>query len=180
MIDPRAGQITLAEYAAQWQAAQMHRPSTAEATESRLRRHVVPTFGHRPIGSLRPSEMRRGEALGLSVDRAVFLRRQLAVDRQLLKVAGAADAFGPRKTRASVRTVPVPDIVLEDLSRHLATFPAEPDSLLFVNARAGRGRTPASPRCGAPPPTGPASQTARASTTCATTRPRCSSPPAVR
>jgi hypothetical protein len=58
VIDPRAGQITLAEYAAQWQAAQMHRPSTAEATESQLRRHVLPTFGHRPIGSLRPSEIR--------------------------------------------------------------------------------------------------------------------------
>ncbi|MFP5321124.1 MAG: hypothetical protein ACLGIC_04675 [Acidimicrobiia bacterium] len=26
VIDPRAGQITLAEYAAQWHAAQMHRP----------------------------------------------------------------------------------------------------------------------------------------------------------
>src|SRR3546814_14421347 len=58
VIDPRAGQITLAEYAAQWQAAQMHRPSTTESTESRLRRHVLPTFGHRPIGSLRPSEVR--------------------------------------------------------------------------------------------------------------------------
>ncbi|HEU5085248.1 MAG TPA: tyrosine-type recombinase/integrase [Acidimicrobiales bacterium] len=219
VIDPRAGQITLAEYAAQWQAAQMHRPSTAEATESRLRRHVLPTFGQRPIGSLRPSEvrawvkglsgklapttveacyrllatilkaavddrllpsspcvrvrlpdkftgdvvpltveqvdavrgemperlraavtlaagvgLRRGEVLGLSVDRVDFLRRQLTVDRQLLKVTGSADAFGPPKTRASLRTVPVPDIVLEDLSRHLAKHPAEPD-LVFVNAR---------------------------------------------
>jgi integrase len=79
--------------------------------------------------------LRRGEALGLSVDRVDFLRRQLTVDRQLLKVAGSADAFGPPKTRASLRTVPVPDIVLEDLSRHLATYRAEPDSLLFVNAR---------------------------------------------
>jgi hypothetical protein len=58
VIDPRAGQITLAEYAGQWQAAQMYRPSTAEVTASRLRRHVLPTFGHRPIGSLRPSEIR--------------------------------------------------------------------------------------------------------------------------
>ena len=220
VIDPRAGQVTLAEYAAQWQVAQMNRRSTAEATESRLRRHVLPTFGHRPIGSLRPSEirawvkglsgklapstveacyrllatilkaavddrllpsspcvrvrlpdkfrgdvvplsvaqveavraempeclraavtlaagvgLRRGEALGLTVDRVDFLRRQLTVDRQLLKVAGSADVFGPPKTRASVRTVPVPDIVLEDLSRHLATYLAEPDSLVFVNAR---------------------------------------------
>ncbi|MFP5322918.1 MAG: tyrosine-type recombinase/integrase [Acidimicrobiia bacterium] len=197
-----------------------HRPSTAEVTASRLRRHVLPAFGHRPIGSLRPSEirawvkglsatlapstveacyrllatilkaavddrllpsspcvrvrlpdrftgdvvpltveqveavraevperlraavtvaagggLRRGEVLGLSLDRVDFLRRQLTVDRQLLKVAGSADAFGPPKTRASVRTVPVPDIVLEDLSGHLAAYPAEPDSLLFVNAR---------------------------------------------
>jgi hypothetical protein len=34
VIDPRAGRITLAEYAAHWQAAQMHRPSTAEVTHT--------------------------------------------------------------------------------------------------------------------------------------------------
>jgi integrase len=79
--------------------------------------------------------LRRGEVLGLSLDRVDFLRRQLTVDRQLLKVTGSADAFGPPKTRASLRTVPVPDIVLEDLSRHVAKHPSEPDGLVFVNAR---------------------------------------------
>ncbi len=219
-IDPGAGRISLRDYAEQWRVAQVHRPSTADVTRSRLHRHVLPAFGHRPIASILPSEVqawvkrlslamspatveacyrllatilrsavadrlipsspcirirlpekghqliepltieqvdavrslmpararaivtiaagsgiRQGEAFGLTVDRVNFLRRTLTVDRQLVKHRGCDIQFGPPKTKASVRTIPVPDLVLEALSTHLSYYPAQHEwNLVFTNA----------------------------------------------
>jgi len=74
---------------------------------------------------------RQGECFGLSVDRVDFIRRTLHVDRQLVKVTGRAPFFGPPKTAASVRTIPLPQVVVEALSAHLAQYGAGPDGLLF-------------------------------------------------
>lgn len=41
-------------------------------------------------------------------------------------------AFGPPKTRASNRTIPLPQVVVDTLAAHLAAFPAEPDGLMFT------------------------------------------------
>lgn len=51
------------------------------------------------------------------------------MDRQLVD----GGELGPPKTRASYRTIPLPDVVLEVLSRHLAEYPS--DGLLFTNER---------------------------------------------
>ena len=56
-VDPRAGKITFQEYAEQWRAAQVHRPTSAEYVEGMLRRHVYPIYGARAIGSILPSEI---------------------------------------------------------------------------------------------------------------------------
>ena len=56
-VDPRAGRVTFREYAERWRAAQVHRPSSAAHVETMLRRHAYPTFGDRPLSSIRPSEM---------------------------------------------------------------------------------------------------------------------------
>jgi integrase len=45
------------EYAEQWRAAQVHRPTTAARVEIFLRRHAYPTLGPRPIGAIRRSEI---------------------------------------------------------------------------------------------------------------------------
>lgn len=58
-LDPRAGKVTFAEYAAQWQAAQLHRPGTQASVESCLRLHLLPAFGPRPVASIRPTEVRQ-------------------------------------------------------------------------------------------------------------------------
>ncbi len=76
--------------------------------------------------------LRQGEALGLTVDRVDFLRRQLRVDRQLSTPDRGEPAFAPPKSQASVRTVPLADVVLEALSGHLAQFPAGPDGLIVT------------------------------------------------
>jgi len=217
-VDPDAGRMTFATYTGQWRAVQVHRPSTAALVETNMRRHVVPFFGHRPIGSIRPSEVqgwvkersahlapgtvelvyryvvavfrsavadriiattpcvrvtlprpeaahvvplateevealveavpdryralvvmaagtgvRQGEALGVTLDRLDFLRRSLRVDRQLLLLPGAPPALAPPKTEASVRSIPLPAVVVEALAGHLARFPVGPDGFVFTN-----------------------------------------------
>jgi integrase len=218
-VDPKAGKETLRVYAERWREAQVHRPSTAELVEIVLRRHIYPTLGDRPLGSVLPSDvrglvkawstsaaastvetryrilaailraavadrriaatpcvgiklprmtgtqvvpletevvqalegampprlramvplaagtgMRLGEVLGLSVDRVGFLRRTVTVDRQLVTVGGRAPTFGPPKTEASVRTIPLPSVVLDALAAHIAAYPGGQGGLLFTGA----------------------------------------------
>ena len=73
---------------------------------------------------------RPGEALGLTSDRVDWLRRTIRVDRQLLTLSGQAPQFGPCKTPASVRTIPVPDGVLVELGRHVKRFEVVDDGEL--------------------------------------------------
>lgn len=106
--------------------------------------------------------VRQGEAFGLTVDRIDFLHRQLVVDRQLVQLPGAPPAFGPPKTKASNRTIPLPQVVLDALAAHLAVYPPGPSGLVFVNdAGSPLRRTafsdiwrPAVAKVGAPPGTG--------------------------
>jgi integrase len=62
------------------------------------------------------SGMRQGECFGLTVDRIDFLRRIVRVDRQLLSVPGRPPFLAPPKTSASVRTIPLPQVVLHALA----------------------------------------------------------------
>lgn len=80
--------------------------------------------------------LRRGEVLGLTVDRIDFLRRTMTVDRQLVQAPGEGMQFGPPKTTASIRTVPVPEDVIKELARHLEIHPADhPRGLVFTNTQ---------------------------------------------
>lgn len=209
-VDPSAGRVTFREYAEAWRAVQPHRATTAEQLENRLRLHVYPLIGHRPLAAIRPTELqalvrdrekvlapatvtnvvawvstifraavddriittspatrlgrrrrdapssevvvfsidevaalhaampeslraavllgagaglRSGEMLGLTVDRVDFLRRSITVDRQLITTTGSPPMHAPPKTAAGVRTIPVPDELLVELSEHIARFP---------------------------------------------------------
>ncbi len=53
--------------------------------------------------------LRQGECFGLTVDRLDFLRRTVRVDRQLLSARGGVPEFGPPKSKAGFRTVPIPE-----------------------------------------------------------------------
>lgn len=89
-----------------------------EAMPERMRAILVVAAG---------TGMRQGEVLGLTVDRIDFLRRTARVDRQLVD-----GQFGPVKTAASVRTIPLPQTVVDALAAHLQTFPTGDDGLVFV------------------------------------------------
>lgn len=76
--------------------------------------------------------LRRGEAFGLTRDRVNFSERRLVVNRQLLAVRHGEPHFGPPKTAASHREVPLPDVVAEALELHLESYPTGPQGLLFT------------------------------------------------
>jgi integrase len=80
--------------------------------------------------------MRQGEVLGLTVDRVDWLRREVKVDRQLVDTTGGVATFGPPKTEASYRTIPLSSTVLAELAEHVRKFPPGDDGLLFTNAAA--------------------------------------------
>jgi integrase len=65
--------------------------------------------------------LRQGEALGVTRDRVDLLRRRLTVDRQLLSLPREEPRLMPVKTKASVRTIPLPPVVLDALSTQLAS-----------------------------------------------------------
>ncbi|MDP8975753.1 MAG: site-specific integrase [Actinomycetota bacterium] len=77
--------------------------------------------------------LRQGEALGLTVDRVDFLRRTIRVDRQLVTVSGQAPYLAPPKTPSSTRTIPAPQVALDALAAHLASFEPGPAGLVFTD-----------------------------------------------
>jgi len=56
-VDPSAGKITFKSYAEKWRVEQIHRRGTEAQIETNLRLHVYPRIGHRPIASIRQSEI---------------------------------------------------------------------------------------------------------------------------
>lgn len=77
--------------------------------------------------------LRQGEALGVTRDRLRLLGKNpvVNVDRQLVTRKGGAD-FGPLKTKASYREVPLPRVVVTALNAHLAARDIADDGLLFT------------------------------------------------
>ncbi|HWI41998.1 MAG TPA: site-specific integrase [Nocardioides sp.] len=134
-------------------------PPTTEQVEqlhqlmpARLRALVAFTAG---------TGMRQGEVFGLTADRLDMLRREVTVDRQLVTLPGQPPRLGPPKTKASVRTIPLPQVVVDELAAHLAIYPPAADGLVFtlegepIRRQAfGHIWRPAAKAAGLPPGTG--------------------------
>lgn len=63
--------------------------------------------------------MRIGEVCGLTVDRVDFLRRRIRVNRQML----ASGRFGPPKTKASRRWIPLSAELATRIAEHIKKYP---------------------------------------------------------
>ncbi|GAA2348781.1 site-specific integrase [Saccharopolyspora halophila] len=72
------------------------------------------------VSMLAGSGLRIGELLGLRVSDVDFLRRTVRVERQRLQ----SGKLAPPKTDKSVRTVPLGQVVVDELAAHLAAFPS--------------------------------------------------------
>jgi integrase len=216
-VDPRAGRVTLREYAEEWKQRQVHRATTVEQVAGVLTRHIYPNLGDRRLNAILPSDvqrwirrlsdtlapstvgvahrilsaifksavadrrivsspcagtklpkvakgkvqpisadqlrailthvparhralvvlaagtgLRQGELFGLTIDRLDLVASTVLVDRQLVNVNGRAPFFGPPKSQASVRIVPLPQTVIDALRIHLQQHPTE--GLVFRNA----------------------------------------------
>lgn len=56
-VDPAAGKESFRAVAERWRTTAVHRDGTASRVERALRLHIYPTFGDRPIVTIRPSEV---------------------------------------------------------------------------------------------------------------------------
>lgn len=83
--------------------------------------------------------MRFGEVTGLTIDRILFLKRFIKVDRQWSKAknekGNIVAGFGPPKTPSSNREIPLPDSVAVALSAHIKTYGIGVHDLVFVGER---------------------------------------------
>jgi integrase len=108
-IDSGAGTVTLADYAAGWQAVQVHRPLTALNVDVVLRLHVLPGLGHYRLADLRPSHLmawRKDRAAVLAPSSLLVAWRILcqvlrsAVADRLIPASPAAGMKGPTVPRS--------------------------------------------------------------------------------
>lgn len=56
-VDPKAGRITLATYAQQWEAIQVSAESTKRIVDNALRLHILPELGDMPLAAVRRSNV---------------------------------------------------------------------------------------------------------------------------
>jgi integrase len=115
-VDPRAGQVTVAAYAAQWRAEQLHRDSTAELVERSFRLHVDPVLGHLRLGQVRSSHLQgwvkdRSRVLAPSTLRVVYsyvasMLSRAATDR-LIGVSPCVDVRLPEVAHRE-QVIPTP------------------------------------------------------------------------
>ncbi|MFG1925624.1 tyrosine-type recombinase/integrase [Cryptosporangium sp. NPDC048952] len=54
-IDPAAGRMLFGEFAETWLRTRTYDKSTMESLELRVRKHILPFFGSRPLASIKPS-----------------------------------------------------------------------------------------------------------------------------
>ncbi|WP_396454558.1 tyrosine-type recombinase/integrase [Actinomadura sp.] len=99
----------------------------AEAIDHRYRALVLlATFAN----------LRWGEAVALRRKDVDLKAGTVRVERTLVEVTGKPLHFGPPKTEAGVRTLPIPAIVLPELKEHVKTFAQDGDEgLVFVGGK---------------------------------------------
>lgn len=81
------------------------------------------------------SGLRQGELFGVTTSSLNMLRREVKVDRQLIQLDGGPPVWGPPKSDASIRVVPLADVTLEAVAEHLATFGPGPEGVVFTSER---------------------------------------------
>ena len=139
-VDPAAGRRTFGDYAGEWQAAQVHRATTAAQVESNLRNHVLPTFGDRALASIRPSEVQawvKGRAAVLGSATVEVVYRYLvaifrAVDDRVIAVSPCKGIKLPRQERRQV----VP-LATEQVQALVEAMPDRYRALVVVAAGTG-------------------------------------------
>ena len=92
-VDPAAGRVTLAEWAATYLGSVTNlRPTTLATYERDLARYVLPRFGHLPLARIRPLDVRSWLADEVAAGIApTSVHRHFCTLRRLLRVAVESD-----------------------------------------------------------------------------------------
>jgi len=106
-------------------------PLTGEQVEMLV--DAVPEHVRALVVCVAGSGLRQGEVFGLTADRVVFLKCTVRVDQQLVLLQHGPPFLAPPKTAASHRTVPVPQLVVDAITKHMVRFPPSDHGLLFTN-----------------------------------------------
>jgi integrase len=116
-VDPVAGRLTLAEWAATYLATVTNlRPTTLATYERDLARYVVPRFGHLPLGRIRPLDVRSWLADELAAGIApTSVHRHFCTLRRLLRVAVESDLL-VKSPCAGVKPPPVEPVEMRFLT----------------------------------------------------------------
>ncbi|WBB95212.1 site-specific integrase [Solwaraspora sp. WMMA2080] len=105
-VDPAAGRITFREYAEEWLRTRSFDESTRESTEIRVRKHILPYFGHRSLASIMPGHVRAWDA---SLVGKIAVTTRSVVFAHLRTILGAAvDDERIAKNPCSARSVKAP------------------------------------------------------------------------
>jgi integrase len=56
-VDPKAGKVTIKEFAGSWEAAQIGEPNTLALMDNTLRLHVLPVLGNKTMSSVRQGDI---------------------------------------------------------------------------------------------------------------------------
>ncbi len=80
--------------------------------------------------------LRAGELFGLRAERVDLLRRRIQIAETVVDVGGHLH-FGPPKTRAGNRMVPLPRAASDPLAEHLTTYVRGPEGLVFTAPEGG-------------------------------------------
>jgi integrase len=82
--------------------------------------------------------LRQGETLGLRLVHLNLLRRQSAVEQQAMTPSGGLPFLtSDLKTPSSRRVLPLPQFVVLEVARHLETYDAGNEGVVFANRRGG-------------------------------------------
>jgi integrase len=141
-VDPQSGRRLFRDYAEQWTRTQIHhRASTASVTRSRMKQHLLPTFGGRPIAQIQRSEVQswvteRSKVLKPSTVEGLYrLLAQVmlaAVDDKVIATTPCRKIVLPALEDGRV-TIPT----MEDVNKILAVTPAEYQAVITVAVGTG-------------------------------------------
>jgi excisionase family DNA binding protein len=82
------------------------------------------------------ADLRWGEAVALRRKDLDLDARLVRIERTLVEVAGSPLDFGPPKTDAGTRRLPVPEVIVDELRAHLEQYAqAGEEGLIFVGAK---------------------------------------------
>lgn len=143
-VDPRAGKQTVGVYVADWATRQAWRSSTRASRETVISSQILPTFGSKPLSSIRPSHVEAWvagmAAQGLSPSTVgTYFRTfaQIMLSARRDKLIGESPCEGVKLPRAERGPSIVRVLSTDDVARIAAEVPEKYRALVIVSAALG-------------------------------------------